>query len=191
MNAGIYDGSGVCLLPVGPPLETHTKLQLVCLADITAYYVIWYITNIFIPTKLFLLHFSEPLSVFFRLATSGNIYLCLPSLPTYGSQSTFAVSIVGVILTETFIHTPNNKVHGANMGPTCVLSSPGGPHVGPMNRAVWDRASAILANSALYVWYIRLVCYIFKDVYWTGNYMNNFIWQSSHCTGNVFARKTR
>ena len=26
--------------------------------------------------------------------------------------------------------TPDNKVHGANMGPTWVLSSPDGPHVG-------------------------------------------------------------
>ena len=28
-------------------------------------------------------------------------------------------------------------VHGANMGPTWVLSSPGGPHVDPMNLAIW------------------------------------------------------
>ena len=27
---------------------------------------------------------------------------------------------------------PDNKVHGANMGPTWVLSAPDGPHVGPM-----------------------------------------------------------
>ena len=26
---------------------------------------------------------------------------------------------------------------GANMGPTCVLSAPDGPHVGPMNHAIW------------------------------------------------------
>ena len=33
---------------------------------------------------------------------------------------------------------PDSKVHGANMGPTWVLSSPGGPHVGPMNLPIWD-----------------------------------------------------
>ena len=32
---------------------------------------------------------------------------------------------------------PDSKVHGANMGPTWVLSSPGGPHVSPMNLALW------------------------------------------------------
>ena len=31
---------------------------------------------------------------------------------------------------------PDRKVHGANMGPTWVLSAPDGPHVGPMNLAI-------------------------------------------------------
>ena len=31
---------------------------------------------------------------------------------------------------------PDNKVHGANMGPTWFLSAPDGPHVGPMNLAI-------------------------------------------------------
>ena len=33
---------------------------------------------------------------------------------------------------------PDNKVYGANMGPTWVLSAPGGPHVGHMNIVIWD-----------------------------------------------------
>ena len=33
---------------------------------------------------------------------------------------------------------PDRKVHGANMGPTWVLSARGEPHVGPMNLAVRD-----------------------------------------------------
>ena len=33
---------------------------------------------------------------------------------------------------------PDSKVHGANMGPTWVLSAPDGSHVGPMNLAVRD-----------------------------------------------------
>ena len=31
---------------------------------------------------------------------------------------------------------PDSKIHGANMGPTWVLSAPDGPHVGPMNPAL-------------------------------------------------------
>ena len=33
---------------------------------------------------------------------------------------------------------PDSKVHGANMGPTCVLLTPDGPHVGPMNLGIRD-----------------------------------------------------
>ena len=33
-------------------------------------------------------------------------------------------------------NTPDSKVHGANMGPTWVLSAPDGHHVGPMNLAI-------------------------------------------------------
>ena len=33
---------------------------------------------------------------------------------------------------------PNSKVDGANMGPTWGGQDPGGPHVGPMNFAIWD-----------------------------------------------------
>ena len=31
---------------------------------------------------------------------------------------------------------PDSKVHGANMGPTWVLSAPDGPHLGPMTLAI-------------------------------------------------------
>ena len=33
---------------------------------------------------------------------------------------------------------PDSKVHGANMGPILGRQTPGGPHVGPMNFAIWE-----------------------------------------------------
>ena len=36
------------------------------------------------------------------------------------------------------VATPDSKVHGANMGPIWGRQDPGGPHVGPMNLAIWD-----------------------------------------------------
>ena len=36
---------------------------------------------------------------------------------------------------------PDSKVHRANMGPIWVLSASDGPHVGPMNLAIWDAVS--------------------------------------------------
>ena len=38
---------------------------------------------------------------------------------------------------------PDSNVHEANMGPTWVLSAPGGPHAGPMNHAIWDHFSVL------------------------------------------------
>ena len=34
---------------------------------------------------------------------------------------------------------PDNKVHGANMGPTWVLSAPDGPHVVPRTLLSWNQ----------------------------------------------------
>ena len=38
---------------------------------------------------------------------------------------------------------PDSKVHGANMGPIWGRQDPSGPHVGPMNLAIWDSTSGI------------------------------------------------
>ena len=40
---------------------------------------------------------------------------------------------------------PDSKVHGANMGPTWVLSAPSGPHVGPRNLAILAGFPSILS----------------------------------------------
>ena len=36
---------------------------------------------------------------------------------------------------------PDSKVYGANMGPIWGRQDPGGPHVGPMNFAIWGAFS--------------------------------------------------
>ena len=36
---------------------------------------------------------------------------------------------------------PDSKAPGANMGPIWGRQDPGGPHVGPMNFAIWDSMS--------------------------------------------------
>ena len=56
-----------------------------------------------------------------------------PSIFSYTYTSKFHV-----ILVHDTYGTTESKVHGANMGPTWVLSVPDGPHVGPMNLAIRD-----------------------------------------------------
>ena len=47
----------------------------------------------------------------------------------------------GVILLSMYMHWnrhPNSKVHGSNMWPIWGRQDPDGPHVGPMNFAIWE-----------------------------------------------------
>ena len=46
---------------------------------------------------------------------------------------------------------PDSKVHGANMGPTCVLSAPDRPHVGTMNLAIREMTSTTLTFQKMIV----------------------------------------
>ena len=58
---------------------------------------------------------------------STDIYfLC----PKYLKSSSAEMDIT---LSQILWAYPDSKVHGANMGPTWVLSAPDGPHDGPMN----------------------------------------------------------
>ena len=56
--------------------------------------------------------------------------------PTYDKSSTFDTQWAVEKEKNTMVNYPDNKVHGANMGPTWALSAPGGPHIGPMNLAI-------------------------------------------------------
>ena len=48
------------------------------------------------------------------------------------------------MLLDLSLMCPDSKTHGANMGPTWVLSARDGPHVGPMNLAIRGDFSAVI-----------------------------------------------
>ena len=50
---------------------------------------------------------------------------------------------------------PDSKVHGANMGPIWGRQDPGGPHVGPMNFAIYDDTSIM-----------TMVLILFSAMFW-------------------------
>ena len=60
---------------------------------------------------------------------------------SYNCPSTSEVTLGNMDKSPWFImkwyYHPDNKVHGANMGPIWGRQDPGGPHVGPMNFAIW------------------------------------------------------
>ena len=44
---------------------------------------------------------------------------------------------------------PDSKVNGANMGPIWGRQDQGGPHVGPMNFAIWDAKRLDMSYGAI------------------------------------------
>ena len=55
---------------------------------------------------------------------------------------------------------PDSKVHRANMGPTWVLSAPGGPHVGPMDLAIGGIGSLVFFPIiSLYIFGQHFYCF--------------------------------
>ena len=51
---------------------------------------------------------------------------------TFGKTATLCMGVA-----TDFSSHPDSKAHGANMGPIWGRQDPGGPHVGPMNIAIW------------------------------------------------------
>ena len=68
-------------------------------------------------------------------STKARYYSC-PSGLLQCRRSNVAVAV-------TKLAYPDCKVHGANMGPIWGRQDPGGPHVGPMNFAIWVYSEAI------------------------------------------------
>ena len=56
-------------------------------------------------------------------------------------------------------HTfPDSKVYVANIGPTWGGQDPGGPHVGPMNLAIWVDTQICDINFYTYHWIMMIGC---------------------------------
>ena len=61
---------------------------------------------------------------------------------------------------------PDSKVHGANMGPTWVLSAPDGPHVGRINLVIRDHKWSVFLRYNHWTNNSRVTCTENGDVSW-------------------------
>ena len=59
-----------------------------------------------------------------------------------------ASSLIRLLQCQWSDHDPDSKVYGANMGPIWGRQDPGGPHVGPMNLAIWGRIWKIVSHKS-------------------------------------------
>ena len=107
-------------------------------------------------------------------ATAGrcNIFFpffWIPVITCYLCQTTYVIQNDGGDLIQSLgtasaenpiSPCPDSKVHRANMGPTWVLSAPGGPQVGLVNLVIWVVAAvyAILPNSIGPPWFLLDHC---------------------------------
>ena len=70
----------------------------------------------------------------------SNIHVPTGDIPYLAQES----QVWNVVLIAWSI--PNSKVRGANMGPIWDRQDPGGPHVGPMNLAIWHIQQVSLSS---------------------------------------------
>ena len=98
-----------------------------------------------------------------------NINVCA------GAALTSLFNTINGLLAK-FITIADSKVHGANMGPTWVLSAPDGPHIGPMNLAIRDA----VAHTGSEDW-----CFHQAFLYSTDIFLHTII---KHCSVNYAIR---
>ena len=80
----------------------------------------------------------SPMSLLTVSAQSNNYMFLITSKWNENNNRYRYLVIINRIRFRRKIPIPDNKVHGANMKPTWVLSAPDLPHVGPMNFATRD-----------------------------------------------------
>ena len=69
-------------------------------------------------------------------------------------------------------NSPNSKVHGVSMGPIWGRQDPGGPHVGPMNFAIWTQSvkSVCLSDCTNVCMYVCIVHPAGNELKWIIGY---------------------
>ena len=91
------------------------------------------------------------------------------------------VFLIWFMVTLSFINTPDSKVLGVNVGPTCGGQDPGEPYVGHMNFAIWDRG----VRKSFTIWVNKSYESTNKcgPLYWhgltpawTSNYIHYIVW---------------
>ena len=102
---------------------------------------------------------------FFLLSKLGNceFWFCVSAICSH-IVSIHMISTTHNALTMKLCHIcPESKVHGANIGPTWVLSAPDGPHVSPRN--------LVIRVCIYYIWHSKrwiLGKYVSKLESWLG-----------------------
>ena len=91
------------------------------------------------------------------------------------------------ILSSILHNAPDSKVHGANTGPIWGRQDPGGPHIGPMNLAIWGH----LVSGSVYIVNLyppkpnKYYFLSFHSAYWWGTIIERLV-ICKYCGGKLF-----
>ena len=102
-------------------------------------------------------------NVYFSLA---DTYSLVPK-QGQGHYTKFVYSVISCF--QNHKNNPDGKVHGANMGPIWGQQDPCGPHVDPMNFAIWEdlfNIMLIFCNWDQLLWHIWNM-YVFQRILFT------------------------
>ena len=133
------------------------KIQLVTLATLQLklalklcimIMIIWHVSSV---KPLFFTVFSNEATALMNIVTwwSTNVW-CSADLTFLSQRSMYSIVTKwhwsgSELQYDALDYTdPDSKDHGANMGPIWGRQDPGGPHVGPMNHAIWELIHADL-----------------------------------------------
>ena len=59
--------------------------------------------------------------------------------------------------------SPDSKVHGSNMGPIWGRQDPVGPHIGPMNLAIWEFVMTDFQEISMEIMATAMTLWVFVD----------------------------
>ena len=111
--------------------------------------------------------FSFRILIFAQKCITNTLYFIHHDGAKYRDETNLTLIHIGTWLLLAF---PDTKVHGANMGPTWVLSAPNGPHVGPMNLAI--RVVLLLyVIHAVRFWIILVFAWVFVLTQYPGSFV--------------------
>ena len=94
----------------------------------------------------------------------------------YNSKFLLPVNFVCYVCTDHI--TPDIKVHGANMGPTWVLSASDGPHISPMNLAIRDFIQNGWCDPHCSRLVVTVLCSLHVNIWGRVFYYHKILWES-------------
>ena len=114
--------------------------------------------------------------------------LCAIGQLTYVIRTNYTHDDNKISINVVKFKTPNSKVHGAKMGPIWGRQDPGGPHVGPMNFAIWDAFENEILESGARQCFETFSSSFFFNIYQTSKINGMLRWRQQDVLAELVQR---